>query len=81
MPLNKVIKNRIEEVITNHEHDELDFGFVMIDDIIDDLNYIINSCPVRGPVYTECVEQLERLSEEGIIDPDDKDYAISQLFS
>jgi len=81
MPLNRAIKDRIEEVICNHEQDEFDLGFIQIDDIIDDLNFIIDSCPTKALVYAECVRQLEHLSEEGIIDPDDKDYAISQLSS
>jgi hypothetical protein len=81
MPLNKAIKDKIEEVVENFIHDELDFGFVHIDDIIDDFNFIIEYCSVKAPVYVECVKQLEKLSEDGIIDPDDKDYAISQLSS
>lgn len=81
MPLNKAIKDKIEEVVENFIHDELDFGFVQIDDIIDDFNFIIEHCSVKAPVYVECVKQLEKLSEDGIIDPDDKDYAISQLSS
>jgi hypothetical protein len=81
MPLNKAIKDKIDEVISNHENDELDLGYIQIDDIIDDLNFIIESCNVKDPVYTECVKQLERLCREGIIDVDDKNYAISQLYS
>jgi len=38
MPLNKAIKDKIEEVVENFIHDELDLGFVQIDDIIDDFN-------------------------------------------
>jgi len=52
-----------------------------IDDLIDDLNFILDNCTLKAPVYVECIKQLERLSDEGIIDSDDKDYAISQLYS
>jgi hypothetical protein len=81
MPLNKAIKDKIVEVVENFTHDELDLGFVQIDDIIDDLNFILDSCSVKAPVYVECVKQLERLCNDGIIDPDDKDYAINHLCS
>jgi len=81
MPLNKAIKDKIEEVVENYIHDELDYGFVQIDDIIDDLNFIIECSLVKDPVHEECVKQLIRLYDEGIIDLDDKDYAISQLCS
>jgi len=81
MPLNKAIKDKIEEVVENFIHDELDLGFVQIDDIIDDFNFIIEYCSVKAPVYEECIKQLEYLSNEGVIDPDDRDYAISQLSS
>jgi hypothetical protein len=81
MPLNKAIKDRIQEVIHHYEQDELDLGYTLIDDIIDDLNFIIENSPTKAPVYIECVKQLEKMYEDGIIDPDDKDYAISQLSS
>jgi len=81
MPLNKAIKDKIEEVVENYIHEELDFGIVQIDDLIDDLNFILVNCTLKAPVYVECIKQLERLSDEGIIDSDDKDYAISQLYS
>jgi hypothetical protein len=81
MPLNKAIKDKIEEVVENYIHDELDYGFVQIDDIIDDLNFIIECSLVKDPVHEECVKQLIRLYDECVIDSDDKDYAISQLCS
>jgi septation ring formation regulator EzrA len=81
MPLNKAIKDRIEEVARNYELEELDLGSVEINDLIDDFNFIIDSCSNKPPVYTECVKQLERLGNDGVIDLDDKNYAISQLFS
>ena len=81
MPLNKAIKDRIVEVVENFIQDELDLGYIQIDDIIDDLNFILDSCLIKAPVYVECIKQLERLYDEGIIDSDDRDYAISQLSS
>ena len=81
MPLNKAIKDRIEEVVDCYIQDELDLGFNQIEDLIDDLNFILENCTVKAPVYAECVKQLERLFDEGIIDTDDKDYAISQLYT
>lgn len=81
MPLNKAIKDRIVEVVENFIQDELVLEHIQIDDIIDDLNFILDSCLIKAPVYVECIKQLERLCNDGIIDPDDKDYAISQLSS
>jgi hypothetical protein len=81
MLINKAVKEKIKEVIENYERDELDYGFILIDDVIDDLNFIIDKCTVKKSVYIECVKQLNRLSDEGIIEPEDKDYAISQLYS
>jgi hypothetical protein len=81
MPLNKAIKDRIVEVVENFIQDELVLEHIQIDDIIDDLNFILDSCLIKAPVYVECIKQLERLCNDGIINPDDKDYAISQLSS
>jgi hypothetical protein len=81
MPLNNAIRNKIEEVIESHEQDEDDFGHLQIEDVIDDLNFIIECCSVRGPVYEECVKQINKMYNDDVIDFDDKNYIISQLYS
>jgi hypothetical protein len=81
MPLLKAIKDRIEDIVESYIQDEIDLGHIQIDDIIDDLNFVIENCNVKELAYTECVKQLQYLYNESIIDSDDKDYAISQLYS
>jgi hypothetical protein len=81
MPLSKAIKDRIVEVIESHEQDEIDLGTVHVEDIIDDLNFIIECCNVQAPVYEECVRQVNKMYDDCVIDTEDRDYIISQLYS
>jgi hypothetical protein len=78
--INDVFKEEVEHIIAEHKFDELYYGGLIVEDIIDDLNFVISKCPVKEELIEICVKQIKDLYEEGIIDCEDRDYIISQLY-